>query len=90
VELYQGALTEAQNCRHCEQFTPLRGHKPVKNTVIPDLRGPLGRDPDFTSVGFVLWMPACAGMTNRSKAEGLSFSRGAKRRSNLHLTSSYL
>jgi hypothetical protein len=36
-----------------------------------------GRDPDSTSVGFVLWIPACAGMTNRSKAEGLSSSRGA-------------
>jgi hypothetical protein len=36
----------------------------VENTVIPDLRGPLGRDPDSTSVGFVLWMPAYAGMTN--------------------------
>jgi hypothetical protein len=44
----------------------------VKNTVIPDLRGPLGRDPDFTLISFVLWIPACAGMTNRGKAEGLT------------------
>jgi hypothetical protein len=42
----------------------LRGDQPGKNTVIPDLRGPLGRDPDSTSVGFVLWMPAYAGMTD--------------------------
>ena len=33
------------------------------------------RNPDFTSVGFVLWIPAEVGMTNRSKAEGLSSSR---------------
>jgi hypothetical protein len=32
-------------------------------------------NPDFTSVGFVLWIPACAGMTNRSKAEGLNSSK---------------
>jgi hypothetical protein len=44
----------------------------VKNTVIPDLRGPLGRDPDFTSVVFFLWMPAFAGMTNRKRSAGLS------------------
>ena len=42
-----------------------------------------GRDPDFTSVGFVLWMPAFAGMTNRSKAADLSSSKGATRRGNL-------
>jgi len=40
-----------------------------------------GRDPDSTSVGFVLWIPACAGMTNQSKAEGFSSSRA--QRSNL-------
>jgi hypothetical protein len=50
---------------HCKYLTPLLGHQSAKNTVIPDLRGPLSRDPDSTSVGFVLWMPASAGMTNR-------------------------
>jgi hypothetical protein len=38
-------------------------HDNSKTIVIPDLRGPLGRDPDSTSVGFVFWMPAYAGMT---------------------------
>jgi hypothetical protein len=63
----------AQAC-HCEQLTPLRGDKSGKNTVIPDLRGPLGRDPDSASVGFVLWMPAYAGMTNRKRPAGLGSS----------------
>jgi hypothetical protein len=44
-------------------ISPRRTGPALLRFVIPDLRGPLGRDPDSTPIGFVLWMPAYTGMT---------------------------
>jgi hypothetical protein len=55
----------AQNliCKFCS--APLEELKPsaLLQFVMPGLRGSLDQDPDSTSVGFVLWIPACTGMT---------------------------
>jgi hypothetical protein len=57
-------------------------HPAARSPIEEEHRHPgAGRDPDFNSVGFVLWMPAYAGMTNRKRPTDSSSSRA--QRSNL-------